>query len=113
MLTEQKVRAKIKACKILIKNCKENLTIDKMHDQMQNIFVVEILKHQKLRLKYLRRELPALLVQIGTNRVICPICGQSFFDTDRYNYCPNCGQRVRPMFEPKGEKGEVIKPNGL
>ena len=50
------------------------------------------------------RELPALLVQIGTNRVICPICGQSFFDTDRYNYCPNCGQRVRPMFESKEKK---------
>lgn len=99
MLTEQKVRAKIKACKILIKNCKANLSIDRMHDQMRNIFVIEILKHQKLRLKYLRRELPMLLNQMGTNRVTCPVCGQMFFDTDGFNYCPGCGQRIKTRFK--------------
>ena len=83
MLTEQQVRTKIKACKKLIKNCKANLTFDRMHDQMRNIFVIEILKHQKLRLKYLRRELPMLLNQMGTNR----------------NYGPGCGQRIKTRFK--------------
>ena len=104
MLTEQKVRAKIKACKILIKNCKANLTIDRMHDQMQNIFVVEILKHQKLRLKYLRRELPMRVKactvtavttegeKYPTTAYSCPICRANVCNGQGYCHC--CGQRL-------------------
>ena len=33
------------------------------------------------------------------DRYYCPICRHYFEDTDAYNYCPVCGQKMKPIWQ--------------
>ena len=33
------------------------------------------------------------------DRFYCPICRHYFEDTDAYNYCPACGQKMKPIWQ--------------
>ena len=33
------------------------------------------------------------------DRYSCPICRHYFEDTDAYNYCPICGQKMKPIWQ--------------
>lgn len=82
--------------------------------EYRSIGTVEELVKTQIREKVLNVELESYK-EIGTieafkalkeknepkemDRFYCPICRHYFEDTDAYNYCPACGQKMKPIWQ--------------